>query len=315
MYLIINHFAFEYPKSNMQDTDIIDAFNNLGNLFIELKKINIDLITHSTLSQVSLNAKPIRTYLQSIEDNNIRKAIITLIGKIRPICSDTDIAFENKENIAFGNCLEEIEKIDVCYTFLSCALFYLDPILTINNLCSKEQFLKDNIKIICDNESYTLDNYRLIPYTNVIDKIKEYQTNKLLDKHNLIDNWDDYQIFVNTYFDYCKITNYCLETLSKKFAYGNSYSVQVRNKIQRMNDLIKQANGCITTMDFSSLGLGTPESSTRQIDLKKSHVGIKDYDDNVVHLNWHDYIQKDFRIYFEKNTAYVSFVHFEKKIG
>jgi len=185
MYLFINHFAFEYPKSNIQDTDIINAFNNLGNLFIELKKINIDLITHSTLSQVSLNAKPIRTYLQNIEDHDIRKAIITLIGKIRPICSDTDLAFENKENIAFGNCLEEIEKIDVCYTFLSCALFYLDPILTINNLCSKEQFLKDNIKIICDSESYTLDNYKLIPYTNVIEKIKEYQKNKLLDKYNL----------------------------------------------------------------------------------------------------------------------------------
>lgn len=68
-------------------------------------------------------------------------------------------------------------------------------------------------------------------------------------------------------------------------------------------------------MDFSSLGLGTPESPTRQIDLKKSHVGIKDYDDNLVHLNWHDYIQRDFRIYFEKDTEYVSFVHFEKKIG
>jgi hypothetical protein len=314
MYLIINHFAFEYPKNDISDIDIINTFNNLGNLFIELKKINIDLITHSTLSQVILNAKPIRTYIQSISDHNIKKAIITLIGKTRPICSDTDLAFENKENIAFGNCHEEIEKIDVCYTFLSCALFYLDPILTINNLCSKEQFLKDEIKIICDNESHKLDNYKLIPYTNVIDKIKEYQKNKLLDKYNLIDNWDGYQDFVNTYFNHCKITTHCIACLSK-FSYGNSYSVQVRNKIQRMNDLIEHASSQIMTIDFSSLGLGTPESATRQTELKKSHVGIMNYNNHTVHLNWHDYIQKDFRIYFEKGTEYVSFVHFEKKIS
>ena len=82
-----------------------------------------------------------------------------------------------------------------------------------------------------------------------------------------------------------------------------------------MNHFIKRAETNIMTIDFSSLGFGTPESTTRQRDLKKSHIGIMDIKNNVVDLNWHDYIQSDFRIYFEKDTDCVSFVYFEKKIN
>jgi hypothetical protein len=315
MYLIINHFSFDYPKKDISDNDIINAFNNLGQLFIELKKLNVELITHSTLSQVSLNDKAVRNYIQSIDDINTRRAIMALIGKVRPLCSDTDLSFENKENIAFGNCIEEVEKIDVCYTFLSCVLFHLDPILTINNLCSKDQFLKDEIKIICDDTTYELINYKLIPYKNVLVKIKEYQKTKLLDEYNFINNWDDYKIFVNSNFSFCKITEHCIQELKSRYSFDNSYSDIFRKKVRRFNDLIALNGGKPKEINFSPLGLGRPESPSRFEKLKKSHVGIKDFSGNDIYLNWHEYIQSDFRVYFEKEDNYVSFVYYEKKIS
>lgn len=314
MYLIINHFAFEYPKSNISDGDVIDTFNNLGYLFIELKKLNVDLIIHSKLSQIQLNGKFIRDFIQSLENKNVKTAVMSLLSKIKPICSDTDIAFENNEIIAFDNCREETEQIDVCYTFLSCALFHLNPILTINSLCSKNQFLNESIKIVCDNNSFELANYKLVPYKDVLEKIEIYQGQQLEDKYNALDNWNDYKEFININLKYCKVTDACIEYISKKFSYDNSYSAIIRNKIKRMNHLIEQDSNSIMSMDFSSLGLGTPESDTRRTKLEKSHAGIKDYSSNDVFLNWHDYIQKDFRLYFEKDNEFVSFVYFEKKI-
>lgn len=314
MYMFVNHFTFEYPKKDISDTDILEAINQLGNLFIELKELNVDLIIHSKLSQAILNKKHIREYITILKDRNVQDAFNQLLNKTRPICSDLDTPYERDEAI-LNNCVEEKEKIDILETFLACAMYYNNPILTINNICSKSQFLEDTIKITCDDNQFELNNYKLIPYRNVIEQIKEYQKIKLLDQHNAIVNWNDYQIFVNKNFDYCKITDHCLECLSKKFSYSNSYSIQLRNKIQRMNTLIQQNNGQISTIDFKSLGLGTPESDTRFKELKESHKGIKDYNNNSINLNWHDYIQKDFRIYFEKDTEYVSFVHFEKKIG
>jgi len=316
MYLIINHFAFEYPKNDISENDIIDTFNNLGSLSIELKKLSVDLITHSTLSQVVLNEKPIRNYIQNIENDNIRKAIIILMGKIKPICSDTDFAFENRENIAFGNCVEEIEKCDVNYTFLSCALFYLDPILTINNLCSKEQFLKDNIKIICDENDYTLQNYHLIPYENVLKKIKSYQKDLSIDKYNAIDNWDDYKDFVNENFQYSKITNHCIDILKSKYSYGNSYSLDFRNKVRRIDTFVADEGGNPKAIDFKKLSNKhySPESDTRYKDLQKSHSGILNCDNKQVYLNWHTWVQ-DCRMYFEREDNHVCHVHYEKKIS
>lgn len=315
MYLIINHFAFEYPKNDISDTDIVSAFNNLGELFIELKKLNVDLITHSTLSQISLNKKPIRDYIQNLENTNIKRAMISLLGKIRPLCSDTDLSFEGNENIAFGNCKEEIESLDVCYTFLSCALFYLDPILTINNLCSKEQFLEDKIKIICDEDKYTLSNYKLIPYQNVLDKISQYQKDNLIVEYNSINDWEKYQEFINVNFSFCKITNHCIEELKSRYSYGNSYSRDFRNKVERINKFIVKEGGKPLAADFKKLSKKhySPESKTRKNDLKKSHPTILNFSNLQVDLDWHTWVQ-DCRMYFERENDHVCFVHYEKKI-
>jgi len=317
MYLIINHFAFEYPKEDISDTDIVEVFNNLGKLFIELKRLNVDLITHSTFSQVLLNDKSVRDYILNLEDRNIKNAMMTLMGKVRPICSDTDISYEDKENIAYGNCVEESEGKDICYSFLACALSHFNPILTINKLCSKEQFLKDEIKIICDDDkNYDLTNYQLIPYENVIDKIKGYQKDALVDKYNLIDNWNDYKNFVNDHFTFSKITDHCIEIFDNKYSYSNSYSVDIRSKILRINKLIESEGGDPRSVDFKKISKKhyAPESATRYEDLKKSHSGILNFNNEQVYLDWHTWVQKDCRIYFEKEKDYVSFVHYEKKI-
>lgn len=317
MYLIINHYAFEFPRIDITGPDIVEALDNLGNLFIELKKIGVDLITHDTLSQTSLNDKLIIEYTKKIESINTRQAVRILLCKTKPKCSNSDNAFENNDTIAYGNCVEEIDKKDICYTFLSCALNYLDPILTINNLCSKEQFLKNEIKIICDDDkNYDLTNYQLIPYQNVVDKIKENQKDKLVDKYNLINNWNDYKDFINDHFSFSKITDHCIEVFNNKYSYSNSYSVDIRSKILRINKLIEIEGGDPRSVDFKKISKKhyAPESASRYEDLKKSHSGILNYNNEQVYLNWHTWVQKDCRIYFEKEDDHICFVHYEKKI-
>ncbi|RLA82499.1 MAG: hypothetical protein DRG78_07045 [Epsilonproteobacteria bacterium] len=314
MYLFLNHFAFTEPKSDLKESDVVEMLENLSILFIKLKEINVDLIIHHTLSQSMLLGKSIREYIPKLKQNNQLSTKI-LISKYNPMCSDLDTKFEENEIISFGNCKEEKEKIDVLYSFLSCALFYKNPILTINSLCSKSQFQEDMINIICDNEkSYILDNYKLIPYLNVINKIKDYQKENLIKEENLIDNWIDYKIFINKNLNYVKVTDYCVNIIEKKYSYKNSYSDTFRKKVKRFNTLIEINGGKPKEINFSSLGLGTPESPTRFKKLKESHMGIKDFSGNVIELNWHEYILKDCRLYFEKEDNYISFVHYEKKI-
>jgi len=315
MYLIINHFGFDLPKSGVSDQDIIEVFSNLGNLFIELKKINVDIITHSKLSLFSFKDKSIREYILNIKNINIRKAVIALTGKVTPICSDIDTSFEADDIISFGNCKEGVEELDVCYTFLSCAMFYMNPILTINTLCSKKQYLENNIKIICDKNTYTLQNYHLVPYENVVEKIKSYQEELSIDKYNAIDDWDDYKDFVNENFKYSKITTHCIEILKSKYSYSNSYSVDFRNKIQRIDKFIIDEGGNPKAIDFQKLSKKhySPESDTRYNSLKKSHSGILNYDNKQVYLNWHTWVQ-DCRMYFERENDHVCYVHYEKKI-
>ncbi len=316
MYLFLNSFAFEHPKNKITETDIIEALSNLGNLFLALKKRNVDLIIHDTLSQTFLNGRLIREYIKGLEDITSKQAMIALMGKIKPICTNTDKSFEASDSIAFGNCLEETEKIDVCYTFLSCAMFHLDPILTIDNLCSKPQFLQDTIKIICDqNKEYILNNYKLMPYTNVVEKIEVYQQSQSLDQYNLIDNWDDYKDFVNKHFKYSKITDHCIKELKSRYGYDNSYSNDVRNKVLRVNKFIESEGGKPKAIDFKKISKKhySPESSSRYEALKKSHSGILNYTDDHVYLNWHTWVQ-DCRIYFEREDDYICYVHYEKKI-
>lgn len=316
MYLFVNHFAFEQPKSGITEKDIIEALTNLGNLFFALKKMDVDLIVHNTLSQSSLNGNSIIDYIRKLEDIVPRQAMSALMGKITPICSNTDTSFEASDAIAFGNCIEETEQIDVNYSFLSCAMFHLDPILTIDNLCSKSQFLKGTIKIICDeNKEYILNNYKLIPYSNVIEKIKLFQKNRLLDQYYLIDNWDNYQTFVNQNFKYSKITDHCINELKSRYGYQNSYSNDFRNKVLRINDFIEREGGNPKNIDFKKLSQKhySPESSSRYDDLKKSHSGILNYSNVHVDLNWHTWVQ-DCRMYFERENDHVCFVHYEKKI-
>lgn len=315
MYLFVNHFAFEQPKSGITEIDIIEALNNLGNLFLALKKKNVDLIVHNTLSQTSFNGSSIIEYIRKLEDITPRQAMITLMGKIKPICTNTDTSFEASDSIAFGNCLEETEKIDVCYTFLSCAMFHLDPILTVDNLCSKPQFLNDTIKIICDNDQeYILHNYKLMPYTNLVKKIEQLQKDNLSDQYYLINNWNDYKNFINNHFKYVKITKHCMHEIEQRYSYDNSYSDIFRKKVQRFNILIEKNGGKPKNINFSPLGLGTQESTNRIESLKKTHKGIKNFSGNNVYLNWHEYIQSDCRAYFEKEDDHVCFVHYEKKI-
>jgi len=314
MNLFINHFAFTEPRKDIVEQNIIEALDSLGKLFIILKKINIELAIHQSLSQVLLLGKPIREYIQKVNDSNTKKSIISLVSKIKPICTDIDTAFENDSDISFGNCKEKIGDIDVLYTFLSCSMYYQDPILTINNLCSKEQFSNNIIDIICDSKTYSLNNYKLIPYAELISKLEEYQKDKKLDEYNQIDNWTDYEIFVNKNYKYVKITKHCMIELSKRYSYNNSYSDIFRKKVKRFNDLILENGGKPKEINFSPLGLGTRETNKDIISLKKSHPGIKNFEGDIVSLNWHEYIQSDCRVYFEKEDNYVCFVHYEKKI-
>jgi len=313
MNLFINHFAFTEPRENLQESDIIEMLENLSQLFIALKKINVELIIHQTLSQSIFLEKPIREYISKLNQKHRMSARI-LIDKQIPICSDIDTAFESDESISFGNCKEEVENLDVLYTFLSCAMYYRNPILTINNLCAKEQFLEDTINIVCDESEYKLDNYQLIPYLEVIEKLKKYQKENLLNEYGLIDNWNDYKKFVNEYFQYVKITNHCMNELETRYSYSNSYSDIFRKKVLRFNTLILENGGKPKEINFSPLGLGTQESKADVIALKKSHKGIKNFEGNEVYLNWHEYIQRDCRVYFEKEDDHVCFVHYEKKI-
>ncbi|MDX9756028.1 MAG: hypothetical protein WC279_09960 [Sulfurimonas sp.] len=316
MYLFVNHFAFEQPKSGITDMDIFEALNNLGNLFLALKKKNVDLIVHNTLSQTSFNGSSIIEYIKRLDDITPKQALITLMGKIKPICTNTDTSFEASDSIAFGNCLEETEKIDISYTFLSCAMFHLNPILTINNLCGKPQFLNDTIKIICDEDKeHILDNYKLMPYEDVIKKIEQFQKKKSLDKYNSINNWDDYKDFVNTHFKFSKITDHCIKELKSRYGYSNSYSDDFKNKVLRINEFIEREGGNPKAIDFAKLSKKhySPESSTRYSDLKKSHSGILNFSNIQVDLNWHTWVQ-DCRMYFEREDDHVCYVHYEKKI-
>jgi len=315
MYLFLNHFAFTEPKDDLTESEILIALVNLAKLFNKLNNMNIEIIIHQSLSQSILLQKPIRTYINNIVNRNERLSILSLLAKIKPICSDIDTPYDDNENILLGNCLEKEEKIDVLQTFLSCAMYFNNPILTINNLCNKAQFLKDTIKIVCDNDKYyNLDNYKLIPYLDVVNKIGEYQKENLIDKYNMIDNWNDYNHFVNKHFNYVKITNHCMHEIKRRYSFDNSYSDIFRKKVKRFNDLITANGGKPKEINFSPLGLGTKESNTRFKKLKKSHLGIKDFSGNDIYLNWHEYIQSDCRVYFEKEDNYVSFVHYEKKI-
>lgn len=316
MYLFINPYAFQKPKGDITESEILIALDNLAHLFIELKKINVELIIHQSLGQTSLCGKSIREYIAKLEIS-AKQAIINLVGKIRPMCSDTDTTFEQKESIAFGNCLEEVEKIDICYTFLSCALYYKNPILTINNLCSKSQFLNDKIKIVCDREIHLLENYKLIPYCDVIKKINTYMETHLFNKYYSINNWDDYMDFINSYFCYSKITEHCIFELKKKYSYTNSYACDFRKKVERIENFVKDNGGKPRAIDFNRLSQKhyCAESSSRKIELAKSHRGILNFSGEEINLDWHTWIQKDCRVYFEKEDDHICFVHYEKKIN
>jgi len=314
MHLFINHFAFTEPRDDLTESDVLEMLEHLSKLFVELKKINIELIIHERLSQSILVKKPIREYISKLNQVNRLSARI-LIDKQTPICSDIDIAFESNEDISFGDCKEKIGNIDVLYTFLSCAMYYQNPILTINNLCGKEQFLKDVINIVCEDLEYKLNNYQLIPYLDVIKKLKVYQEKNLLDKYNLINNWNDYKEFVNEYFKYSKITEHCINELEKRYSYKNSHANDFRNKVKRINDFIEREGGNPKSVDFNKLSKKhyTPESDSRYKALKKSHSGILNDVGMQVDLNWHTWVQ-DCRMYFEREDTYICFVHYEKKI-
>jgi len=316
MYLLLNNFSFTEPRETIQSIDVIEALENLGKLFIELKKMNIDIIIFQLLSQTTLISKPIREYLLSLENVSTRQALAQLFGKTRPFCSDLDTAFEADEIISYSNCKEEIGNIDVLYTFFSCAMYYDNPILTVNNLCNKKQFLETKIKIVCDNNiEYKLDNYQLIPYQTVIGLLSGYQKEQLLDEYNLLNNWDDYQKFINENFQFSKITQHCINQLKKRCPYKSSYAIDFREKVKRIDLLVQKENRNIKAIDFNHLSKKhySPESLTRFNSLKRSYPNIKNYQGEQVYLNWHTWVQ-DFRMYFEKEDDYISYVHFEKKI-
>lgn len=315
MNLFINHFAFTEPKDDLAERNITEALSHLGNLFIALKKMNIELSIHQSLSQTLLLGISIREYIKKISDRNTRNSIMGLIGKIKPICSDMDTPYEDDENIILGNCKEKQEQLEILNTFMSCAIYYNNPILTINNLCAKKQFLEDKINIICDSTSYKLNNYQLIPYDDLLLKLKEYQESQKLDEYNAIDNWEDYQEFVNTRFEYSNITDHCINKLSEKYSYENSHASDFRNKLKRIDTFIKREGGNPKSVDFNNLSRKhySPESDTRYKALKKSHLGVLNDVGTQVNLNWHTWVQ-DCRMYFEKEDTYVCYVHYEKKI-
>lgn len=315
MNLFINHFAFTEPRDDIIEQNVIEALSSLGRLFIALRQMNIELSIHQSLSQTSFLEKSIRDYIKQITDFNTKRSVIHLIGKIKPICSDIDTAYEDDENIVLGNCKEEQGSLDILNTFMSCAIYYNNPILTINNLCAKEQFLEDTLNIVCDDRSYQLNNYQLVPYEDLLVKLEEYQKNKKLDEYNQIVNWDDYRNFVNEYFLHSKITRHCITELSKRYAYNNSYAVDFRSKVKRIDIFIERQGGNPKSVDFNKLSQKhySPESDTRYKALKKSHSGILNYVGTPVDLNWHTWVQ-DCRMYFEKEDGYICFVHYEKKI-
>ena len=316
MYLFLNHFAFIEPKDDLTDSEIIIALENLANLFNELKELNVHLIIHQQLSQSILNDKHIREYIKKIIDRNIKMSLLHLVGKLTPICSNIDTPYDSNESIIDDNCFEEKENIEILETFISCAIYYNNPILTIDNMCSKVQFLEDSINIVCDNNTYKLDNYKLIPYIEVLEKVKIYQKEKLIDKCDKIDNWAEYQDFVNNNLKYSKITNHCIKMLEKNHSYTNSHSNDFRNKVKRIDELINLNGGKPQKVDFNKLSKKhySPESISRFNNLKKSHSGIQNYKKENIYLNWHTWVQ-DYRVYFEKEDEYISFVHYEKKIS
>ncbi|WP_024954348.1 hypothetical protein [Sulfurospirillum arcachonense] len=315
MYLFINHYAFDQPNEEISKKDVIEALDNLGKLFINLKKQNIDLIINQNLSNVRVLGDSLYKYIKNL-DSNTRLSLISLLAKIKPFCSDTDTSFEKDEILAFDNCKEKVDQTDICYTFLSCALYYLSPILTINNICSKKQFLNEEINISCDSKEYILSNFHLVPYSETIKKLYIYQKEKKLNELNKIDNWFEYKDFVNKNFSYCKITDHCLESLKDRYSYTNSYSKDFRNKVQRLNDFVDKNGGNPLAIDFKEISQKhySPESSTRIDDLKRSHSGIKNFLGKRVNLNWHTWIQKDDRVYFEREIDHICFVHYEKKV-
>lgn len=316
MNLFINHFAFTEPKDDLVEQNITESLTHLGNLFIALKQMNIELSIHQSLSQTSLLGKSIRHYIKQVIDANSRKSIIELVGKIKPICSDIDTPYEDDENIVLRNCKEEQGNLDILNTFMSCAIYYNNPILTINNLCAKGQFLKDTLNIVCDDDIvYQLNNYQLVPYKDLLLKLKEYQKSKKLDEYNNIDNWRDYREFVNEHFQYSRITEHCIEELDKRYSYNNSHSTDFRNKVKRIDAFIEREGGTPKSIDFKKLSNKhySPESDTRYKALKKSHSGILNDIGKQVYLNWHTWVQ-DCRVYFEREDSYVCFVHYEKKI-
>ena len=316
MNLFINHFAFTEPKDDLVERNIIEALNHLGNLFIRLRIMNIELSIHQKLSQTMLLGKPIREHIKKVTDINSRQSIMGLVAKTKPICSDIDTPYEEDENIVFGNCKEEQGDLDILNTFLSCAIYYNNPILTINNLCAKEQFLEDTLTIVCNDRSYQLNNYQLVPYEDLLLKLEEYQRSQKLDEYNTIDNWEDYKEFVNEHFQYSKITEHCIEELNKRYSYNNSHSNDFRNKVKRIDTFIEREGGTPKSIDFKKLSNKhySPESDTRYKALKKSHPGILNDIGRQVYLNWHTWVQ-DCRVYFEREDSYVCFVHYEKKIN
>lgn len=315
MYLFVNPYAFEHPKVDAQESDVMEALDNLAKLFIELKKLEVDLILNQSFCTTSICGKAIREYATFLRNDSLRSLAI-LLSKTKPFCSDVDKSFENDEDIAFGNCKEEIEKIDICYTFLSCALYYKDPILTINNLCQKPQFKNSEITIICDDSKHSLQNYQLIPYSNVVQKINESLKYQEEAEFLAIDNWDDYKEYINTKYEYTKITDACIDDLKSRYSYSNEgYSNDIRNKIKRIELFIKEHGGRPDHLDFKLLGTHyNPESSTRYEALQKSHDNIFNFVNQQVYLNWHMWIQKDCRLYFEREKDYVCYVHYSKKI-
>jgi hypothetical protein len=315
MYLFVNTYSFTHPKTDIEDFDVVTSLENLSNLFIELKKINVDLIIHQSFSQTIFLEMNIREYIQKLPKNNINSLLI-LLSKTKPFCSDTDTSFEENDSISFDNCMDETKEIEICYTFLSCALYYSSPILTINNLCSKKQFLKNPILVECDTKTYSLNNVYLIPYNTALDNLKKLQKENLEKEYYDINDWKSYKAFVNDKFKHSKITDHCINELSKRYSYSNSYAVDFRNKVKRIEDFISSSGGNINTIDFNQLSKKhySPESDTRFKELKKSHPNILNYLGEKVNLNWHTWVQ-DCRMYFEIEEDYICHVHYEKKIG
>ena len=309
MYCFLNYFSFEEPLETITDADVINTLMELS-LFLKLLKDNdMQLIINQNLSQCVLNGKVLKEHIQNITNMNIRLLLMSKITNYHPFCSDTDTSYEYNEDIMLNNCHEEFSKIDILENFLACSLYYNSPILTPDLLCQKQQFLDTEITIVCDNEILKIDNLLLSKSSKLLD---EYLSKHNMDLYTKINNWNEYQLFVNEKFEYVEILDDCIDDL-KKYSFTSIQGRNVIEDIEKINTFIFENGKNPEYVHYKQLSKHINKENDDKLIKRKSKLTRKDKDGNSKVMSWHTRIG-DYRLYFYFDSSKVYFSLFTSKI-